>query len=86
MVLDWKEYTKLARRAVAEGVVLLENRNNALPLREGETVALFGRMQNNYIKSGLGSGGMVNVSEVIGIPEGLERSGKVKLNEGIRKL
>ena len=86
MVLDWKEYTRLARQAVAEGVVLLENRNNALPLREGETVALFGRMQNNYIKSGLGSGGMVNVSEVIGIPEGLERSGKVKLNEGIRKL
>ena len=86
MILDWKEYTKKARQAVAEGVVLLENKGNVLPLREGETVALFGRMQNHYVKSGLGSGGMVNVSEVIGIPEGLERSGKVKLNEGLRKL
>ena len=86
MVLDWEEYKSKARQAIAEGVVLLENKNNALPLHEGETVALFGRMQNNYVKSGLGSGGMVNVSEVIGIPEGLINSGRVKLNDGLRKL
>ena len=42
--LDLKKYAALARQAVAEGCVLLENEGQALPLRDGERVAVFGRM------------------------------------------
>ena len=50
--LDWKQYAALARQAAAEGCVLLENKNNTLPLAEGETCAVFGRTQFEYYKSG----------------------------------
>lgn len=82
-VLDWKEYEAKACEAVAEGAVLLENRNGVLPLREGAKIALFGRMQNHYYKSGTGSGGLVNVDKVIGIKEGLLESGKIVLEENL---
>lgn len=62
--LDWKQYAALARQAAAEGCVLLENKNNTLPLAEGETCAVFGRTQFEYYKSGTGSGGLVNTSYV----------------------
>ncbi|MBP5281818.1 MAG: glycoside hydrolase family 3 protein [Lachnospiraceae bacterium] len=75
MILDWKKYEEKATEAVAEGVVLLENRNNALPLDKEKTIAVFGRIQLDYYKSGTGSGGMVNVSHVVTIPEGLTMRG-----------
>lgn len=78
--LDWNKYLETAADVVAEGIVMLKNDNNALPLDKKEEIALFGRIQFNYYKSGTGSGGMVNVSKVIGIPEGLVESG-IKLNK-----
>jgi len=57
-------YTKLARQTVAEGTVLLEN-DGVLPLQPASTVAVFGRNQFNYYKSGTGSGGMVNVTNLV---------------------
>lgn len=80
-ILDWKEYEKIARQMVAEGCVLLENRNQVLPLKKDCCVSVFGRMQNHYYKSGTGSGGMVNVSYVVSIPDGLRASGRLKVNE-----
>lgn len=32
VVLDWNQYVALARQTVAEGCVLLENKDQALPL------------------------------------------------------
>ena len=75
MTLDWKEYQAKATEAIAEGVVLLENRNDALPLDATKSIAIFGRIQLNYYKSGTGSGGMVNVAHVVTIPEGLSLRG-----------
>ncbi len=75
MVLDWQEYKQKAVEAITEGNVLLENRENALPLDINKTIAIFGRIQLNYYKSGTGSGGLVNVSRVVGIPEGLKQRG-----------
>ena len=73
--LDWNQYLARAAEAVAEGIVMLKNDNGALPLPAGEEIALFGRIQLHYYKSGTGSGGMVNVSKVTGIPEGLQEAG-----------
>ncbi|MGN0165172.1 MAG: glycoside hydrolase family 3 protein [Lachnospiraceae bacterium] len=85
-VLDWNEYSGVAKQAIAEGCVLLENHNNVLPLEKGSKVSVFGRIQNYYYKSGTGSGGMVNVSKVVSIPEGLRNSGVVTLNEELAKI
>ena len=49
-----------ARRAAAEGIVMLENKNGALPLKRREKVAIFGRAQIDYNAGGTGSGGSVN--------------------------
>ena len=59
---------------------MLKNNNGALPLDMNETVSVFGRIQLHYYKSGTGSGGMVNVSKVTGILDGLLEAG-VKVNE-----
>ncbi|MBR2524084.1 MAG: glycoside hydrolase family 3 protein [Clostridiales bacterium] len=79
--LDWNKYTQAAINLACEGTVLLENRGETLPLPDGAKVALFGRMQTNYYKSGTGSGGMVNVHHVVNIREGLMDSGKVTLDQ-----
>lgn len=80
-VLDWAVYEKTAREMVAEGLVLLKNDNKALPLKQGETVSVFGRMQNHYYKSGTGSGGMVNVAKVVGILDALNECKDVNVNQ-----
>ncbi len=82
---DIELFKKVARRAAAEGIVLIKNDNNALPLKRGAKVAVFGRSQMNYYKSGTGSGGLVNVDYVVGIYEALEASGKFKINKTVRE-
>ena len=79
--LDLEKYAVLAREAVAEGCVLLENEGQALPLRDGERVAVFGRMAFHYYKSGLGSGGLVNTRYVVGILDALKECEGVYLDE-----
>ena len=51
-----KEHIALSRRAAREGMVLLKNEGNALPLQKGCKVALFGKATIDYVKSGGGSG------------------------------
>ena len=79
--LDLERYAVLARQATAEGCVLLENEGQALPLREGERVAVFGRMAFHYYKSGLGSGGLVNTRYVVGILDALKDCEEIRLDE-----
>ena len=79
--LDLDKYATLARQAAAEGCVLLENEKQALPLREGESVAVFGRMAFHYYKSGLGSGGLVNTRYVVGILDALKECKEIQLDE-----
>ena len=82
-LFDTDKFAKVARRAVAEGVVLLEN-DGVLPLKAGENIALFGRSQFNYYKSGTGSGGMVNTKYVIGVREAFEADERFTLNEKLK--
>lgn len=78
--LDWEQYLNTAAQVVSEGIVMLKNDNDALPLNPDDEIALFGRIQLHYYKSGTGSGGMVNVSKITGIPDGLLENG-VSVNE-----
>lgn len=79
-ILDWNKYLDTAAKMVAEGIVMLKNENNALPLDTDKEVAVFGRIQFHYYKSGTGSGGMVNVTKVVNILDGLVDNG-IKVNE-----
>ena len=65
--LDWNVYIDTAAKTVAEGIVMLKNEHHALPLSKEKEIAVFGRIQLHYYKSGTGSGGMVNLSKVTGI-------------------
>ncbi|MCQ2522413.1 MAG: glycoside hydrolase family 3 C-terminal domain-containing protein [Lachnospiraceae bacterium] len=73
--LDWQAYIDKAVEATAEGQILVVNENHALPLAKEEKVAVFGHIQTHYLKSGTGSGGMVNVVKVIGITDALIERG-----------
>ncbi len=86
MILDLDQYRKISRAAVAEGQVLLRNEGHVLPLKEHTQVAVFGRIQSHYYKSGTGSGGMVNVNKVTGILDALQESEKVSVNEKLLKV
>ena len=65
-----KEHISLSRRAAREGMVLLKNEGNALPLQAGCRVALFGKATIDYVKGGGGSGD-VTVPYVRNLAEGL---------------
>ncbi len=83
--LDWNAYLAKAAEAVAEGIVMVRNENAALPLPADEEIAVFGRIQLHYYKSGTGSGGMVNVSKVTSILDGLLEAG-VRVNERLLRV
>ena len=85
-ILDWNKYTDTAIRVAEEGSVLLKNDREALPLCGGAKVAVFGRMQNNYYKSGTGSGGMVNVKHVVSILEGLTSSQEIVVDKELLSI
>ncbi len=51
-----EENIKVSKNAACEGMVLLKNTDNALPLKKGEKIALFGKATIEYIKGGGGSG------------------------------
>ena len=84
-VFDMKLYAASARAVAAEGIVMLRNNGQTLPLDKGRKIALFGRGQFHYYKSGTGSGGMVNTSYVTGIREALQESDFV-LNEKLQAV
>ncbi len=68
-------------QAATEGIVLLKNINNALPLNKGEKIALFGKATIEYIKGGGGSGD-VHCPYIYNIFDGFdakEKDGKVSV-------
>lgn len=65
---------KIARRAAAEGMVLLKNEGQLLPLKEGTKAALYGVGASRTIKGGTGSGD-VNERETVSIYQGMKNAG-----------
>lgn len=80
------EVAACSRRAAADGCVLLENRNATLPIRDGERVSVFGRMQADYLKSGTGSGGLVCVPYTTNILDALRADSGITVNEDLARL
>ena len=68
------EHGAIARKAAAEGMVLLKNAGNLLPIAPGSTLALFGAGALMTVKGGTGSGD-VNERVSISIYQGLKDAG-----------
>ena len=77
------EMAALARRAGAEGCVLLKN-ESTLPLKAGQPVAVFGRCQLDWFYVGYGSGGDVHPPYRVNLMEGLKNAG-IPFDEGVAK-
>ncbi len=73
---------QLCRTAAAQGAVLLKNENAVLPLTANDHVAVFGRCQKEYYRSGTGSGGAVNVPYTTNLIDGLRGDG-IAVNEAL---
>ena len=63
-----------------EGAVLLKNEGNVLPLTKEDCVAVFGRCQFDYYRSGMGSGGSVHVSYTTNLTDSLSELVKIDTN------
>ena len=72
---DLKAHSKVAREAAAEGMVLLKNQSNTLPLDNKETVALFGKISYYLIAFGTGSGTIRSNKYAISVSDGLKAAG-----------
>ncbi len=68
------EHIALSREAAREGMVLLKNEGNLLPLTAGSRVALFGKGSFDYVKGGGGSGD-VTVAYTRSVYDGLKGEG-----------
>lgn len=64
----------VSRKAAAEGIVLLKNERQVLPVKVGSKVALFGTGASHMVKGGTGSGD-VNERDVVSICQGLQNAG-----------
>ena len=80
-VTGCKEHIALSRRAATEGMILLKNENDLLPLAVGAKVALLGKGCIDYVKGGGGSGD-VTTAYTRNLYEGMkeyEKAGKVQV-------
>lgn len=76
-----KEHIALSKEAAKEGMVLLKNEENLLPLPKGTKAALFGKATFDYVRGGGGSG-EVTVSYSRSLYEGLKlKQEKIELFE-----
>ncbi len=77
----------LARQAAAEGIVVLENKDNVLPLKAGTPVSVFGRCQYDTFSGGYGTGqGPKTDYSPITIMQGFDNNPALSYNEELAEV
>ncbi len=76
-------FAELCRSAAAQGAVLLKNEEETLPVTNGERVAVFGRIQKDYYRSGTGSGGAVNAPYTTNLLDSLRECDNLQVDEAL---
>ena len=84
-VYKYEDSVPSALLGASEAIVMLENKNGCLPLKENARICLFGRMQKHYLISGTGSGGRVYPPYATNIADSLKEAG-ISLDEETEKL
>jgi beta-glucosidase len=81
---DLKAHAEVTRRSATEGMVLLKNEGETLPMGNTKSVSVFGVTSYDFIAGGTGSGD-VNKAYTIDLMQGLAESG-LKVNSKLSNL
>ena len=73
LVLPYPEHLEITRKIAADGIVLLKNEGEILPLKT-KKIALFGAGAVDTISCGIGSG-YISAPHVVTVKEGMENAG-----------
>ena len=69
------EATKLVEKIAEEGIVLLKNEDNMLPMEKNKKLNVFGWASTNPCYGGTGSGSLSDAYETVSLLQGLENAG-----------
>ncbi|MCK5816086.1 MAG: glycoside hydrolase family 3 protein, partial [Flavobacteriaceae bacterium] len=78
---DLEAHAKIAREALGEGIVLLKNDNNTLPLSTNTSIAVLGKTSYHMNVHGTGSGGVRGIKYSVSVYDGLKSAGFNVLKE-----
>lgn len=80
---EWKKAAdQLVEDVTSEGIVLLKNQNQTLPLAKGSKVTLFGRSSVDLVLGGTGAGN-INTDYVVDLKSAMEADGRFTINSTI---
>lgn len=82
-VPDLIQHARISREVATDGMVLLKNNNNVLPIAKDKKISLFGAGAYHTIAGGTGSSN-VNKAYIINIAEGLKNAG-YKIDDQLEK-